>query len=133
MRTRIAKVSALYACLEAFPRLLGGVQDVVGFLAAGFSQPGIVELFYLGVVVSSAVLGGLVRAVKHLGAQLFKVYKAAHITHLDRLAAAVDAAAPATHNLDEVVLLLAGLYLLENLGGVAQPRYHRDIELPTIF
>ncbi len=62
----------------------------------------------------------LIGIVEHLGPQSADIHGVAHIAGLLGLAAAVDAAAGASHDLDEVVIRFAGLYLLKQGSGVAQ-------------
>ena len=74
----------------------------------------------------------LILVVERLGALGAQVYLPAGVRALDRLTAAVDAAARAAHDLHERVVALALLDLLAQLFGVGETRSDRDLDLDAV-
>ena len=91
---------------------IGSVQQVMGFLASGFAKVGGVELLDGGVLVGLADGVIYVTVVEHLCAESADIHGVADIARLLGLAAAVYTAAGASHDLDKVVVGLAGLYFI---------------------
>ena len=103
-----------------------GVQQLVGLLAAGLAQELHIHLLHQQVLVALADGAALVLVVKGLGTQGLDVGEVAHRGGLDGLAAAVDAAAGAGHDLDEVILLFALAHHVQHLAGVGGAADHAD-------
>jgi len=118
----------LFHFIEALPRRVAGVQQLVGQVAVGLAEELLVQLDDLGVVVALAhglalVLGvqGL-RALFLVGVQdVVVLVGQEHRAHVG-LAAAVDAAAGAAHDLDELVLALARADLVQQHLGALHAR-----------
>ena len=86
-----------------------GVQQLVRLMAAGLAQVLRVNLFNQWALMALAQRQVFVLVIKGLGALGLQVGEIAHIGGLNRLAATVDAAARAAHDLDEPVIRLAAL------------------------
>ena len=70
-----------------------------------------------------------VRIIKRCGAAVFQINEVTHYRVLNRLSAAVDAAAGATHDLDEMIGGCAGLHLLHERVGIGGAAGDRHLEL----
>ena len=90
----------------------------MGLVAAGLSQELLVALLQHGVQVALAQGHALILVVQGLSAQLLDVVEAVVHRALHRLAAAVDTAAGAAHDLDKLVIGLARADLLQQGVGV---------------
>ena len=86
-----------------------GMKQLVCFHAAGESEVLFVESSYSRVIVRLSHDHLLIACVESLGALFFEVYPVSYVGYLKRLTAAVDAAAGAGHDLDEIEVL-AGLH-----------------------
>ena len=102
---------------------------MVRLLASGLAQVSGVELLDGGVLVGFADGVGHIRIVQNLGAQRADVRGVAHVTGLLGLSAAVDTAAGTSHDLDKVVVGLAGFYLFQQFLGVAEAGGNRDLHI----
>ena len=104
------------------------MKQLMCFHAAGESEVLFVESFYCRVVVGLSHDHLLVACVEGLGALFFEVYPVSDVGYLKRLAAAVDAAAGAGHDFDEVEVL-AGLHSFHEAAGVAETVGYSDFEV----
>ena len=59
-----------------------------------------------------------VGVIERLGAHALEVHEVAHAGGLDRLSAAVYAAARACHNFDELIVFLTALNHIKKLSGI---------------
>lgn len=100
------------------------MQKLVGFAL----EVAVVEHVHQRVLVGLLDGHAAVRFVQSLSAGLCP----AHLGAVDRLAAAHDASAGAGHDLNEVVLLLAGFHGLQHLPGVCQTGSHADLHIQTV-
>ena len=96
----------------------------MGLVAAGLAQVGLIDLLDHGVLVALAVLHAGVLLVQGLGPQGAQVGEGAHGGRVQGLAAAVDTAAGAGHELHEVILQLAGADAVQHHLGVVQAGGH---------
>ena len=70
-----------------------------------------------------------IAVIENLSPQGADICGVAHVTRLLGLSAAVYTAAGASHNLNEMVICLAGFDFIEQLSGVAQAGGHRYLYL----
>ena len=103
----------------------------MGLVRAGLTEVLVVELDDLGVLMRLADGVGLVQAVQDLGALGADVHEVADRGMNLGLTAAVDTAAGAGHELDEVVVLLAGLDHIQDLADICQAGGHADVHIHT--
>ena len=90
------------------------------FMASGFAEILLVELLDCRILVRFPVRHLCVELIERLGTQASNIRKVDHIGRLNGLAASVDTAAGAAHDLDKVVLLFSALDHIEELFGVGK-------------
>ena len=96
---------------------------MMGFLTARFLKVGVVDFFDQRVLMALTKHHARVFAVQGLGALCGYALEVADDGRLNRLSAAIDAAAGAGHDLDEVILFLPSAHLVQNnlcIGGSAE-------------
>ena len=100
---------ALYVC---------GMKQLVRLMASRFTQVGFVQFLDSRVLMGFTQLAGSVDVIESLGADSADIGKVADAGVNLRLSAAVDTAAWASHNLDEMIVGLAVLYLGQKFFGI---------------
>ena len=111
----VSEVILLLAALN-----VGGVQQVVSLLLARSLEVLIIEQLHNRALVGFSEGISLVCAVQCRSSDSLIVNIVANAVACNRLTAAVDAAARASHYLNEVIILLAALYLLNNLSCISK-------------
>ena len=103
------------------------VEQAVSLGFAGCLQIFVVEHLADRAFVRAAHVVLFVRIVEDCGAQTLEVHIVADGVALDGLAAAVDAAAGACHDLDEEIFLLSGSDHINDLAGISEAAGDTDI------
>ena len=101
---------------------IAGMQDMMCLLAAWHAKVLIVQLLDGRVVMGLPVGHGSVQIIQGFRTGCFHIHSSAHIRRLDRLAAAVYAAAGASHDLNELIVCLAVFHTVKQRLGVNKVR-----------
>ena len=96
------------------------MENVMGFVAAGLVKECIIQCFDIGVFMALAQSHSRIFGVESLGALGTQIDKVPNIAGLMGLAAAVDAAARACHDLNEVIICFARSDFVKQFGGVGK-------------
>ena len=94
------------------PLHIGGMEQMVRFLASGLTKVGGVELLDGRILVGLADGVGRIAVVENLGSEGADIGGIADVSGLLGLSAAVDAAAGTSHNFNKVVVRFTGLHLV---------------------
>ena len=101
-----------------------GVQQMMRLFAARLTQIVFIKFLDIRILIGLAQRVVCIQIIKYLGALGADVHKIADAVRHLRLAAAVDTAAGAAHDLDKLVIRLAALDLLQQVTGIGKPRSH---------
>ena len=98
---------------------VGCVEEVMSLVAAGFAEIFIVDLLNDGVLVRLTVGGCFVLGVEGSSSERFKINMSSGVSIMERLTAAVYAAAGTSHDFDKVVMSLTFFNFGEELACVS--------------
>ena len=102
---------------------------MMGFGTSWFPKIGIIQLLNCRILMGLADWVILIGIIHHFCTQGTDVDRVAHITWLLRLTATIDAPAWTAHDLDEVIVSLAGFYHIEQFSGIAKSRSYSYLDI----
>ena len=98
-------------------------------MAACLLEEFIIEKLHNGALVRSSQLDRRIEVIQCLSSDALEINEVSYAGGLERLSAAVDAAAGTSHDLNEVILLLAGDYAVNYLSCVSKTGSNTDLDI----